>query len=87
MDCLLVVDDGLAAVLGAPPIDALGAVFVIAGVGGGAILVLPVVLSLDLVLESEVLAVVAGVVVLGVLAAELAELTALVGDLVGDCVN
>jgi hypothetical protein len=84
MDCLLVVDDGLLAVLGAPPIDALGVVLV-AGAGGGAILILPVVLNRDLVLESEVLAVVAGVVVRGVLAAELAELTALVGDLVGDC--
>jgi hypothetical protein len=84
IDCLLVVDDGLVAVLGVPPMLALGAVFV-AGAGGGAIVVLPVVLNLDLVLESEVLAVVAGVVVLGVLAAELAELTALVGDFVGDC--
>ena len=45
---------------------------------------LPVVLSLDLVLESEVLAVVAGVPVRGVDAAELAEETAFVGDLVGD---
>jgi hypothetical protein len=47
--------------------------------------VLPVVLSLDLVLESDVLAVVAGVPVRGVEAVELADDMALVGDLVGDC--
>lgn len=68
-----------------PLIDCLEAGLAFFGAGGGAIEVLPVVLSLDFVLESDVLAVVAGVPVLGVEAAELAEDTALVGDLVGDC--
>ena len=69
----------------APPNDALGpGEAVLAGAGGGAMDVLPAVLSLDFVLESEVLAVVAGVPVRGVEAAELAEEAALVGDLVGD---
>jgi hypothetical protein len=55
------------------------------GAGGGAIDGRPVVLSRDFALESEVLVVVAGVPVRGVEVAELAEDTALVGDLVGDC--
>lgn len=54
------------------------------GAGGGAIDALPAVLNLDFELESEVLAVVAGVPVRGVDAAELAEDAAFVGDLVGD---
>ena len=45
---------------------------------------LPAVLSLDFVLESDVLAVVAGVPVRGVDAPELAEEIAFVGDFVGD---
>jgi hypothetical protein len=71
--------------LAAPPIDGLAlwlAVFV--GAGGGAIEGRPITLILDFVLESEVRAVVAGVPVRGVDAAELAEDIALVGDLVGD---
>jgi hypothetical protein len=55
-------------------------------VGGGPITDLPVVLGLDLVLESDVRAVVAGVVVRGVEAVELAdEIAGFEGDLVGDC--
>lgn len=57
---------------------------VLIGAGSGATDALPAVLSLDFVLESEVLAVVAGVPVRGVDAAELAEEAAFVGDLVGD---
>ena len=69
-----------------PPIDALGpGAAVLVGAGGGAIDCGPVVLSLDFALESDVRAV-AGVPVRGVDAAELAEETAFVGDLVGDCV-
>lgn len=53
--------------------------------GGGPIEDFPVVLSLDLVLESEIRAVVAGVVVRGVEAVELADESAgFEGDLVGD---
>lgn len=52
---------------------------------GGPIKVLPVVLNLDFVLESDVRAVVAGVPVRGVEALEVVEEgTILVGDFVGD---
>ena len=71
--------------VGRPPIDALepgDADF--AGACGGPMDVLPEVLNLDFALESEVLAVVAGVPVRGVEAAELAEDMGFVGDLVGD---
>jgi hypothetical protein len=67
-----------------PPIDGLAAGVVFLGAGGGAIEVRPVVLNLDFVLESDVLAVVAGVLVRGVEAAELADDTPFVGDFVGD---
>lgn len=54
-------------------------------VGGGGIEGLELILNLDFVLESDVLAVVAGVLVLGVDAAELVEeCTGFVGDFVGD---
>jgi hypothetical protein len=63
-------------------IDGRGAHFV---VGGGPIDVRPLVLNRDLLLESDVRAVVAGVPVRGVEAFELAEETgAFVGDFVGD---
>ena len=83
-DCRAVVELGLEVVvfLAAPPIEGLGALF--AGAGGGAIDARPVVLILDFVLESDVLAVVAGVPVRGVEAAELAEDMAFEGDLLGD---
>lgn len=68
-----------------PLMDCLVAGVVFLGAGGGAIDALPVVLNLDFVLESEVLAVVAGVPVRGVEVVELAEDMPLVGDLVGDC--
>lgn len=81
-------DVGLGTVgLTAPPIDCL---FVDVAVGlevdaGGPIRGLPDVLERDLVLESEVRAVVAGVPVRGVEADELAEdWVGLVGDFVGD---
>jgi hypothetical protein len=71
-----------------PPIEALDPYVVgFAGAGGGAMDALPVVLSLDFVLESDVLAVVAGVPVRGVDAAELADEICFVGDLVGDLVR
>jgi hypothetical protein len=69
-----------------PPIDCLlvGAPARVV-VEGGPMRDFPVVLNLDLVLESDVRAVVAGVPVRGVEAAELAEDSAgFVGDLVGD---
>jgi hypothetical protein len=68
-----------------PLIDSLVAGVVFFGAGGGAIEVRPVVLSLDLVLESDVRVVVAGVPVLGVDVAELADDMPFVGDFVGDC--
>lgn len=85
-DCREVVDDGLGAVRETTPAEGLGADDAgFAGAVGGPIEVLPVTLRRDLVLESDVRAVVAGVIVRGVEVAELAEETALVGDLVGDC--
>ena len=69
-------------VFAALPMEGLGGAF--EGAGGGAIDARPVMLSLDFVLESDVLAVVAGVPVRGVDAAELAEDMAFVGDLDGD---
>jgi hypothetical protein len=66
-----------------PAIDVLEPTF--AGAGSGAIDARPVVLSRDLVLESEVRAVVAGVPVRGVDALELAEDMPFVGDFDGDC--
>lgn len=66
-------------------IDGRGADFVVVG-GGGPIDIRALVLSRDLLLESDVRAVVAGVPVRGVDAFELAEdIGALVGDFVGDC--
>lgn len=85
-DCLAGRGLGLVVVRGgAAPIDALGPDDTgLVGADGGAIDALPAVLSLDFVLESEVLAVVAGVPVRGVDAAELVEEIAFVGDLVRD---
>jgi hypothetical protein len=69
-----------------PPIEARGTgETALRGPEGGAIEVRPVVLNPDFVLESEILAVVAGVPVRGVEEVELAEEIALEGDLVGDC--
>lgn len=67
-----------------PLMDCLVAGVVFFGAGGGAMEGRPLVLNLDFALESEVLAVVAGVLVRGVEAVELAEDMGLVGDLVGD---
>ena len=76
----------IAAFGGAPPIDGLliwaAVLFVVVG---GPMLGRPAMLSLDFTLESDVRAVVAGVVVRGVEAAELVDGGAgFVGDFVGD---
>jgi hypothetical protein len=77
--CVLLVADAL---FKAPPMEGRDAGFVL---GGGPIEGRAPVLNRDFVLESEVLAVVAGVPVRGVDAFELAEETvAFVGDFVGD---
>jgi hypothetical protein len=88
-DCRVCIELGLAETgFTAPPTkDCLFAVALLRLVVlGGAIESLPAVLSLDLVLESDVRAVVAGVPVRGVEPVELAmEGLGLVGDFVGDC--
>lgn len=84
-DCI---EEGLVvAGLTAPPIDGLLVWMLVLFVEvGGPILGRPATLSLDFVLESEVLAVVAGVPVRGVEVPELTDDGAgFVGDFVGDC--
>ena len=82
------IEDGLVVVgfTTPPPIDGLLAWEAVLLVEvGAAILGLPAILSLDFVLESEVRAVVAGVLVRGVVVPELADEGAgFVGDFVGD---